>query len=174
MSDPNGVNLELLEPILAEFAGQRQAVIPILQRVQALYGWLPPEAMRLISRRLRIPITRLYGVATFYSQFRLAPRGRHCIQVCNGTTCHIRGADGIMRALVQELGISPGETTPDGEVTLEGILCPGACGLAPVAHFDQRVVGRLSAEQAVSLARVCRSGYKEGERDVYPEARIAS
>jgi NADH-quinone oxidoreductase subunit E len=156
MSDPGQVDLDLVEPILAEFADLRGAVIPILQRVQALYGWLPPEAMRFVSRRSHVPLTRLYGVATFYSQFRLTPRGRHCIQVCNGTTCHIKGADEIIRALTQELAISLGETTADGAITLEAVLCPGSCGLAPVAHFDQKAIGRLNPEQAVSLAKSLR------------------
>lgn len=153
MSDLSIVNLDPLELILAEFADQRGAIIPILQRVQGLYGWLPPEAMRLISRQLRIPLTRLYGVATFYSQFHLAPQGRHCIQVCNGTTCHLKGADAIVRALIRELAVSLGETTSDGAITLEAVLCPGSCGLAPVAYFDQKAVGRLTPELAVSLAR---------------------
>ncbi|GAB4518929.1 MAG: NADH-quinone oxidoreductase subunit NuoE [Anaerolineae bacterium] len=148
------VNTDLLEPILAEFAGQREAVIPILQRVQALYGWLPPEAMQVISRRLRIPITRLYGVATFYSQFYLTPRGRHRIRLCDGTACHIKGARKIIDALQQELVVIPGETTPDGALTFEVVYCLGSCGLAPVAYFDQEVVGRLTPEQAVELARV--------------------
>ncbi len=161
MREPGKVELELLEPILAEFTHQRGAVIPILQRVQGLYGWLPPEAMRLVSRRCRIPLTRLYGVATFYSQFRLAPRGRHCIQVCNGTTCHIKGADEIIRALTQELAVPLGGTTSDGTVTLEAVLCPGSCGLAPVAYFDQKAVGRLSPEQALSLARLLRGPYED-------------
>ncbi|MCS7220342.1 MAG: NADH-quinone oxidoreductase subunit NuoE [Anaerolineae bacterium] len=153
MSNLGTVNLDPLKPILVEFADQREAVIPILQRVQALYGWLPSEAMRLISKELHIPITRLYGVATFYSQFYLTPRGRHRIRLCDGTACHIKGARKIIDALRQELVVIPGETTPDGALTFEVVYCLGSCGLAPVAYFDQQVVGRLTPEQAVELAR---------------------
>lgn len=156
MSEQSTIDLTPVESILAEFADQRGAVIPILQRVQDVYGWLPPEAMRLISKRRRVPITKLYGVATFYAQFYLAPRGRHRIRVCDGTACHIKGAPQIIEALTQELGIQPGETTPDGAVTFEVVYCLGSCGLAPVAYVDQQVMGRLNPEEAVAVARKLR------------------
>ncbi|NOZ30111.1 MAG: NADH-quinone oxidoreductase subunit NuoE [Chloroflexi bacterium] len=156
MSEQSTLDLTPVEPILAEFADQRGAVIPILQRVQDIYGWLPPEAMRLIAKRRRVPITKLYGVATFYSQFYLTPRGRHRIRICDGTACHIKGAPQIIEALTKELGIQPGETTPDGAITLEVVYCLGSCGLAPVAYVDQQVMGRLDPEEAVAVAQKLR------------------
>lgn len=147
------LDLTALDEILEEFKGQEGVAIPVLQRAQELCGYLPAEALNRISKTLHVPLSQLYGVATFYSQFYLQRRGRHTVRVCDGTACHVRGAGKIIAALEQELGVSAGETTPDYRVTLEVVYCLGSCGLSPVAVVNDQVVGRLIPEKAVDLIR---------------------
>ncbi len=147
------LDLAALDEVLEQYKGERGAVIPILQKTQEIYGYLPAEALRYISDKTAIPLSQLYGVATFYSQFYLTRRGRHTVRVCDGTACHVRGAAKIISALEKELGIKAGETTPDYRVTLEVVYCLGSCGLSPVAVIDGQVVGRLIPEKAVELVR---------------------
>lgn len=142
-----------LDEVLEEYAAVRGAVIPVLQKAQEIYGYLPNEVLRYISAKMAIPYSQVYGVATFYAQFYLERRGRHTVRVCDGTACHVRGASKIIRALEQHLGVNAGETTPDYRVTLEVVFCLGSCGLAPVAVIDDNVVGRLVPEKAVELVR---------------------
>jgi len=146
-------DLAPLARLLEEFRGQPGAVIPILQRTQDIYGYLPRPILREISRRTHIPLNQLYGVATFYAQFHMERRGKHLIRVCDGTACHVRGAGKNIDALSHRLGIAPGATTPDYEYTLEIVYCLGSCGLSPVVVVDEKVFGRLSPEQVV--AKVC-------------------
>jgi len=136
-------DLEPLEKILEDFKGQKGAVIPILQRTQDAYGYLPKEILAAISKKTRIPISQLYGVATFYSQFHLSRRGRHLIRVCDGTACHVRGAAKNIEAVEKALNVPAGGTSPDYKYTLEIVYCLGSCGLAPVAVVDEKVYGRL-------------------------------
>ncbi|MBN1401837.1 MAG: NADH-quinone oxidoreductase subunit NuoE [Anaerolineae bacterium] len=147
------IELAALDEILDEYAGQDGAVIPVLQRAQEAYGYLPPEVLSHVAKRLNVPISQIYGVATFYAQFYLTRRGRHTVRVCDGTACHVRGAAKIIRALESELGLQAGETTPDYRVTLEVVYCLGSCGLSPVAVIDGNVVGRLIPEKALELVR---------------------
>lgn len=142
-------DLSLLDPILSEFKGDRGAVIPILQRAQDAYGYLPREVLAAISQHTRIPISRLYGVATFYAQFRLNRRGRHLIRICDGTACHVRGAPKCLKAVSEAIGVKPGETSQDYRYTLEIVYCLGSCGLSPVAVVDDKVFGRLAPHELV-------------------------
>ncbi len=137
------IDLSRLEGILEEFRGQKGAVIPILQRTQEEYGYLPRVALRAISERALIPLHQLYGVATFYTQFRLTRRGKHLIRVCDGTACHVRGAPRNIDAVQESLGVEAGKTLADYKYTLEIVYCLGSCGLAPVALVDEKVLGRL-------------------------------
>ncbi len=148
-AEPAALDLGPLEQILQEFHGQREAVIPILQRTQDAYGYLPRPILAVISKRMRIPISRLYGVATFYGQFRLTRRGKHLVRVCDGTACHVRGAPKNIAAVEKSLGIQPGQTTPDYKHTLEIVYCLGSCGLSPVAVVDDKVYGRLAPDALV-------------------------
>lgn len=143
--------LKQLERLLDEFqaGGHDGAVIPLLQRTQDLLGYLSRPALRLISKKTLIPLSRLYGVATFYAQFRLKRRGRHLVRVCDGTACHVRGAGKSIEALGKSLGIEPGATTPDYKLTLEIVYCLGSCGLSPVALVDDKVYGRLQPDELV-------------------------
>lgn len=144
-----GQELAQLQRILDEFRGQRGAVIPILQRTQDVLGYLPREALRLISRSTLVPLNQLYGVATFYAQFHLEPRGRHLVRICDGTACHVRGAPKAIDALRKSLDVEPGATSADGKFTLEIVYCLGSCGLSPVALVDERVCGRLAPDDLV-------------------------
>ncbi len=144
---------EPLDKILVEFAGQEGAVIPILQRTQEAYGYVPQEAFRVISERTGFSLAQLYGVATFYSQFYLERRGRHIINVCDGTACHVKGAPRLVTTLEEELGIKAGETSSDYRVTLEVVYCLGSCALAPMAVIDGQVVGRLVPDKLLKLVR---------------------
>jgi len=150
MSD-NGETFDLgpLNDILKEFKGQKGAVIPILQRAQEAYGYLPKEIMTTISKRTGIPISRLYGVATFYAQFRLTKRGRHLIRVCDGTACHVRGAPKNVEAVERALDVKAGGTSPDYRASFEIVYCIGSCGLAPVAMVDDKVYGQLAPSALV-------------------------
>jgi NADH-quinone oxidoreductase subunit E len=145
------IDLKLLDPILEEFKGQKGAVIPILQRAQDTYGYLPKEVMSYLSKKTGFPLSRLYGVATFYAQFRLTRRGRHLIRCCDGTACHVRGAAKNLEALGKAFGLAPGETSGDYKYTLEIVYCLGSCGLAPVAVVDDKVHGRLTPDAMVNL-----------------------
>jgi NADH:ubiquinone oxidoreductase subunit E len=147
---PGTFDLQPLDRILEEFKGRRDAVIPILQRAQDVYGYLPREILYYISRKTRIPVSQLYGVATFYAQFRLCRRGRHLIRLCDGTACHVRGASKSLDAMDKTMSLKPGQTSPDYKYTLEIVYCLGSCGLAPVALVDDKVLGRLVPDTLVN------------------------
>lgn len=138
-----------LDKVLEEYAGQKGAVIPILQHVQDAYGYLPKEVLAEISKRTGFPVSRLIGVATFYAQFRLNRRGKHLIRVCDGTACHVRGAAKCIETVEKQLGVSAGGTSDDYEYTMEIVYCLGSCGLAPVAVVDDKVYGRLTPSSIV-------------------------
>lgn len=148
-SPPEALDLEQLDRILDEFKGVRGAVIPILQRTQDIFGYLPREALRLIARKTLIPLQQLYGVATFYRGFHLKRRGRHVVRLCDGTACHVRGADKNIESLRKTLNVEPGSTSADYKLTLEIVYCLGSCGLAPVALVDEKVHGRLGPDGLV-------------------------
>lgn len=133
---------------LSNFKGKPNEVIPMLQAVQDEAGYLPEEAIREIADLIGIPESKVYGTATFYSQFYFSPRGRHSIKVCLGTACHVRGGMQVMDALERELGIKAGETTADFKFNLERVNCVGSCALAPVVMVGENVFGRLVPKQA--------------------------
>ena len=149
-------DLAPLDEVLQQYAGQKGAVIPILQHAQEIYGYLPREILAEISKRTGFPLSRLIGVATFYAQFRLTRRGKHLIRICDGTACHVRGASKVIETVEQDLSVPAGGTSSDYEYTMEIVYCVGSCGLAPVAVVDDRVYGRLTPnsmmEQLKSLS----------------------
>lgn len=124
--------------------GSRSDLVPLLQRTQAVYGYLPPEAVSRIARLLKLTESDVFGVATFYSQFRFTPPGRHRMRVCLGTACHVKGGVQLMETLQRRLEVDPGETTADGEYDLEPVLCLGCCALAPVVTLDAAIYGQMS------------------------------
>jgi NADH:ubiquinone oxidoreductase subunit E len=131
--------LPSVERILARHAGAaRDALIPILQEVQREEGFISRDAVVRIGRHLKLPASKIYGVATFYNQFKFVAPGRYHVQVCRGTACHVKGSLGVQKALSRELAIDPGQTTKDGLFSLEVVACIGACGLAPVIAVNGR------------------------------------
>jgi NADH:ubiquinone oxidoreductase subunit E len=160
------VDLTRLDRILEEFKSVRGALIPILQRAQDAYGFLPREVLSHIACKARVPLADVFGVATFYAQFHLERRGRHLIRVCDGTACHVRGANRNIEVLEKNLGLVPGGTSPDYEYTVEVVYCLGSCGLAPVAVVDNQVCGRLTPEGMVRHLRMLAPPKTETARQI--------
>ncbi len=153
MNELETIDLEPLDKMVEEFAGKAGTLIPVLQRAQEIYGYLPPEVLKRISEKTEIPLSQIYGVVTFYAQFYLTRRGKCIIKQCDGTACHVRGAGKIVDAIEKELGIKAGETSPDYKFTFEVVYCLGSCGLSPVATIDDKVVGRLVPERMTQILR---------------------
>ena len=124
-------------------------MIPLLQKVQEVYGYLPPAALELISKQFGIALSKIYGVATFYAQFYLEQRGRHVLRLCDGTACHVKGTPALMSAVEDVFHVRPGQTSDDGELSVEIVYCMGSCALAPVAVLEGRVVGRVQRDTLV-------------------------
>ena len=128
------------------YADQPGSLIQILQGAQDVYGYLPADVLQRIADRLGVALGKVYGVATFYSQFYLERRGRHVLKICDGTACHVQGAAALADAVSREYGIEPGETTADGELTTEIVYCLGSCALAPVTVLNDQVMGKMRPE----------------------------
>ncbi len=135
---------EQLDELLSRYSGESGDLIPILQEAQERFGYLPGEVMQKIAKFLRLPQSTVYGVSTFYAQFKFTPTGKRIVKVCRGTACHVRGAGRILGEIERQLGIKPGETTDNLEYTLETIACFGSCALAPVIVIDKNVYGRMT------------------------------
>jgi NADH-quinone oxidoreductase subunit E len=135
---------ERLSQILSSYQGKEDELIPILQQVQQVFGYLPELAMKGVAKFLKLPESTVFGVSTFYAQFKLVPTGRNVIRVCRGTACHVRGGARILREVEKHLDIKPGESTPDLEYCLETVACFGACALAPVMVVNGKVHGRMT------------------------------
>ena len=136
-----------IQEILADYPNaQQDALIPILQDVQEKQGYLSREAVEEVGKALNMPVSKIYGVATFYNQFRFTPLGRYHIQVCRGTACHVKGSLAILDALKRDLKVEAGETTRDGLFSLEVVACIGACGLAPVISIDGNFHANLTTQ----------------------------
>ncbi len=140
-----------LDHIFLRFKGIKDELIPVMEAVQEEFGYLPKEAMLEISRFLKVPESNIYGVATFYALFRLTPRGKKMVSVCRGTACHVRGGGHILQEVEKRLGIKPGETSKDGEYSLETISCFGSCALAPVMVINKEVFGRMTPAKVESI-----------------------
>ncbi|MBI5443631.1 MAG: NADH-quinone oxidoreductase subunit NuoE [Deltaproteobacteria bacterium] len=146
------VNLDKVEEIVARHGAKAEMAIPILQEVQAEFRHIPAEAIERIAERTEMSESQLYGVATFYSQFRLEPSGKRVIKVCHGTACHVGGSEGLTEAIEQRLGIKIGQTTSDMEYTLTSVACVGCCSLAPVVMVEgDKTYGRLDRKKAVAV-----------------------
>ncbi len=140
-----------LEAVFKEFDGRKEELISILQETQTRLGYLPKKALLKISRFIHVPESKVYAVATFYTQFRFFPVGKTHIMACRGTACHVRGAPRILNEFKACLGIEEGETTADLEYSLETVACIGACGLAPCAMINDRVQGKLTPKKVAGF-----------------------
>ena len=147
------VDLSLLEPLIAKHRGKKGNMIPLLQGTQDLYGYLPRKAFEKISEETGLKLSDMFGVATFYAQFRLNPVGKHIIKVCHGTACHVQNAKEITEALEEALKVKDGETTDDRLFTLESVACLGCCSLAPVMMIGEQTYGKLTGNETVRIIK---------------------
>lgn len=144
---------KIVDEVVAAHGAAPGALIPVLQGVQARTGYLSAEVMELIGERTGVPAAQVFGVASFYSQFRLKPVGKYIIKVCHGTACHVQGAVGISDALADELKTKDGETTEDGTFTLSSVACLGCCSLAPAMMIEENTYARLTPDAARKVVR---------------------
>ena len=143
-----------LEKFIDELPEKRGALISVLHRAQSIFGYLPKEVQAFVGEKLNISTAQVYGVVSFYSFFTMEPKGKYPISVCLGTACYVRGADKVLEAFKNELGIDVGQTTSDGKFSLDALRCVGACGLAPVVLIGDKVYGRInSAEQVKEIIK---------------------
>ena len=140
-----------LDEILSHHTGKKEELIPILQEAQEQFGYLPSEVMLKVAKFLQLPESAIFGVSTFYAQFKFLPTGRKKVRLCRGTACHVRGAPRILDEVEKQLGIKPGETTDDLEYSLETIACFGSCALAPVMVVDDDVYGRMTPKKVAQI-----------------------
>jgi len=139
---------------------RKNNLIAILQKIQEFYGYLPEEALEIVAERINVPKAKIYGVCTFYSQFKLEPDGKYLVQVCNGTACHVRGAPALVDEISGILGISEGQTTPDNLFTLETVNCIGACGLAPAVVINEEIYGKVTPDKIHEIISNLKAGEK--------------
>ncbi|KFO68963.1 hypothetical protein ER57_00450 [Smithella sp. SCADC] len=143
LKDFSKEQVKKLNSIIEKFKGKPGGLIPVLEEAQVVLEYLPISVQKKIASGLNLPLSRVYGVVTFYSFFTMTPRGKHTVRVCLGTACYVRGGKAIYEKLEKEFGITEGETTPDRMFTLETVRCLGACGLGPVVVVDEDVHGRI-------------------------------
>jgi len=144
---------ETIEAVLTQYSRKSDDLIPILQGVQKEFGYISSESVKKISRYLRITENQIYGVSSFYAQFRFTPPGRHSIKACLGTACHVRGGATLLEMLERGLGISCGETTPDKRFDLERVACLGCCALSPVVQIDKDIYSRMTVNKLTELLK---------------------
>lgn len=140
-----------LKKCIKAHKGEKGALMPVLHEAQNIYGYLPAEVQTVIADGLNVPLAEVYGVATFYSQFSLNPKGKHRVSVCLGTACYVKGSDKILAEIEKELRISCGECTPDKKFSIDSCRCVGACGLAPVMIVDGDVYGKLNPKEVAAI-----------------------
>jgi NADH:ubiquinone oxidoreductase subunit E len=141
---------KLLE-VIAKYKGQKGALMPIMQEAQEIYGYLPYQVQKIISDETGIPIEKIYGVATFYAQFSMSPKGKYVVSMCLGTACYVKGAGAILEEIEKVLKIEDGGCTPDGKFSLEVCRCVGACGLAPVMIVGGDVYGKMTPDRVADI-----------------------
>jgi len=151
------INLDKLNPILEKYSGTQGSLISILQQAQEIYNYLPLEALNYIAEKTGVKPAKIYGVATFYTQFRLNPVGKNLIMLCKGTACHVNGASSIEEAICDELKISDGETTEDNLFTLKNVACLGCCSLSPVMMINDETYGKLTPDKTREILREIRN-----------------
>jgi NADH-quinone oxidoreductase subunit E len=151
--EQQSVDLSEIDSLIEKYNGKKGNMIPLLQGIQEQYGYLPKEAFIKVSSETGLELSDMYGVATFYAQFRLKPVGKHIVKVCHGTACHVQNAKELTNALQDALNVDDGETTEDGIFTLESVACLGCCSLAPVLMIGDETHGKLTGDKAVRIVR---------------------
>ena len=146
-------DLSLIDPLIEKYKEKKGNLIPILQGTQEIFGYIPRTAFEKISNDTGLKLSEMYGVATFYSQFRLNPVGKHIVKVCHGTACHVQNANELSEAIEEVLKLKDGETTEDGLFTLESVACLGCCSLAPVMAIGDETYGKLTGTGAVKIIK---------------------
>ena len=159
---------KLIEEIVSRYDGEVGMLIPMMQDIQAECGYLPVEQLRVLSASLDVPLSRIYAVATFYSSFRLAPKGRHEVTLCVGTVCYLKGAGAISQMIEAEFQVAPGGTTPDGLFSFQPVNCVGACALAPVMIVDGEYHDGVSVDAARELLRSLPGEEETAESEAKP------
>lgn len=149
----DSVQKRIVDEIISNWRGRPGALMPVLQEIQERLGYLPMEAMEEVSKKLNIPLTEIYGVATFYHFFSLKPKGKYKIQVCEGTACYVKGAKRVLEKFEEVLGIKVGEVTPDGKFSIESVRCIGACSHAPAIMINDQVYGRMNSEKVLQIIK---------------------
>jgi len=149
-------DLALLNPLIEKYRHRKGNLIPLLQGAQQLYGYIPTEAFEKIAAETSLKLSDMYGVATFYAQFRLKPVGKFIVKICHGTACHVQNANAITDAIQDALGVKDTETTTDGLFTLESVACLGCCSLAPVMMIGDNTYGKLTGKEAVKIIKEIR------------------
>jgi NADH-quinone oxidoreductase subunit E len=150
------LDVEKLEAILARYEGRPEDLIPILHEIQAEYRFLPKEELKEVARRLGVPQTQVFSVATFYKGFSLTPLGEHHVRVCQGTACHLEGSERLTEAMSRRLGIGPGQTTPDRQFSLEKVKCLGKCGEAPLVMVDEEYYAKVGVDRLTKILKPLR------------------
>jgi NADH-quinone oxidoreductase subunit E len=153
ISEGDSIDLSLLQPTIEKYRHKKGNMIPLLQHAQSIYGYIPKSVFLLISEVTGLKLSDMYGVATFYAQFRLAPVGKHIIKVCHGTACHVQNANSITDSLQESLEVLDGETTADRLFTLESVACLGCCSLAPVMMIGDETYAKLTGDAAVKIVK---------------------
>jgi NADH-quinone oxidoreductase subunit E len=146
---------EKVETILGKYDGKKRFLVSVLQDIQGEYRYLPKEILAEVGQALDVPLSQIFSVATFFKAFSLEPRGRHLVNVCVGTACHVRGATRVLESIERETGISPGETDADLKFSLEAVNCLGCCALGPVMVVDGEYHGKLSTAKVVEILKGC-------------------
>ncbi len=160
VTDADEIDLTLLDPLINKYKGKKGNVIPLLQGAQELYGFIPRAVFDWISAGTGLPLSDMFGVATFYAQFRLKPVGKHIVKVCHGTACHVQNAKEITEAIEEALKVKDGETTEDRLFTLESVACLGCCSLAPVMMIGDQTYGKLTGNEAIKVIKNIRLAEK--------------
>lgn len=156
------MDVSALDKLCDKYRDEEGAIIELLQTIQAEAQYLPREALERVSGKLDIPLSQLYGLATFYRAFSLTPKGKHQVTCCTGTACHVRGGKRVVEHLQRLLGIKPGDTTGDGLFSLDTVNCVGACAVSPVVIVDDEYHGEMTPAKAAQLIHKCRSKAGEG------------
>jgi len=149
-------SLSRINEIVAEYSQQKWALIPLLQKIQNEFGYIPPQSIPIIAKNLKLFTSQVQGVISFYAQLYTEPQGRHVVRVCRGTACHVRGGKTILKLVKHNLGIEEGETTSDLEYSLETVACIGVCALAPNMVIGERVYGRMNPKKVEQLFKINR------------------